>query len=179
MNELLTKFWSFREPIQLRNTLKEVRLLYIFQIYRKIYLKYSFSTKSYICNQFLVQPVVDENPCNPSPCGPNAQCREVNDIGVCACIPGYFGDPYAGCRPECVVNSECDLSKACMQQKCGDPCPGTCGSGAQCNVVNHNPICTCPPGYTGDPFRQCIRPQPSKYTRENTGCRQSWFKKSV
>lgn len=39
--------------------------------------------------------------------------------------------------------------------KCQDPCPGTCGLNAKCYVVNHNPICSCPAGYNGDPFRHC------------------------
>jgi hypothetical protein len=59
------------------------------------------------------------------------------------------------CRPECVVSSECSLNKACLNEKCGDPCPGTCGQNARCNVVNHNPICSCSSGYTGDPFIGC------------------------
>lgn len=54
-----------------------------------------------------------------------------------------------------MVNSDCVLSKACSNQKCRDPCPGTCGIGAKCHVVNHNPICSCPPGFTGNAFVQC------------------------
>lgn len=59
------------------------------------------------------------------------------------------------CRPECVVSSECPLDKACTNQKCLDPCPNTCGIQALCTVRNHNPICACPAGYSGDPFSQC------------------------
>lgn len=44
---------------------------------------------------------------------------------------------------------------ACINQKCRDPCPGSCGSGAECRVVSHSPQCLCPPGYTGDAFRGC------------------------
>lgn len=95
------------------------------------------------------------NPCNPSPCGPNSQCREINGQAVCSCVPGYLGSP-PGCRPECVVNSDCNLNEACSNQKCRDPCPGTCGVGARCQVINHNPICSCPPRYSGDPFLRCI-----------------------
>lgn len=36
-----------------------------------------------------------------------------------------------------------------------DPCPGTCGFNARCQVINHNPICSCNPGYNGDPFVRC------------------------
>lgn len=73
---------------------------------------------------------------------------------VCSCLPNYIGSPPS-CRPQCVVNSECDTSKACINQKCDDPCPNTCGLRAHCLVKNHNPICTCPAGMTGDPFTQC------------------------
>ena len=100
------------------------------------------------------------NPCQPSPCGPNSQCREVNGQAVCSCLPTYIGSP-PGCRPECVVSSECPLDKACVNQKCVDPCPGTCGQNAQCRVNNHSPICSCISGYTGDPFSRCY-PIPRK-----------------
>lgn len=94
------------------------------------------------------------NVCNPSPCGPNSQCREINLQAVCSCVPGYTGSPPT-CRPECITSSECPLNQACVNQKCIDPCPGTCGINAKCQVVNHNPICSCPPNFTGDPFLRC------------------------
>lgn len=98
-------------------------------------------------------PVV-QNPCHPSPCGPNSQCREVNEQAVCSCIQGYIGSP-PNCRPECTTNSECPPSQACLNQKCRDPCPGTCGVNARCTVVNHNPFCNCPDRHTGNPFIRC------------------------
>lgn len=101
----------------------------------------------------LLAPLYTE-PCNPSPCGPYSQCRAVNGQAVCSCVPGYVGSPPA-CRPECTVNSDCGRNEACSNQKCRDPCPGSCGVGARCEVVNHNPICSCPPRYTGDPFTRC------------------------
>jgi hypothetical protein len=100
-----------------------------------------------------VAPPVTQ-PCNPSPCGPNSQCREINGQAVCSCLTGYIGSPPT-CRPECVVSSECPQNQACNNQKCTDPCPGTCGLQARCNVINHNPICSCPSGFTGDPFTRC------------------------
>lgn len=105
----------------------------------------------------LCKPIVIENknPCNPSPCGPNSQCREINGQAVCSCVPGYLGSPPT-CRPECVVSSECASNEACNNQKCRDPCPGTCGVGARCEVVSHNPMCSCPPRFTGDPFIRCL-----------------------
>lgn len=135
-------------------------------------------------------PPVDEpiNPCNPSPCGANAVCKERNGAGSCLCLPEYFGDPYAGCRPECVQNSECDRSKACVNNKCKDPCPGVCGINASeytaknikyisfsftsnkqtkiCSVVcraqNHAPTCYCDVGYIGDPAVAC-HPEPGMW----------------
>lgn len=95
------------------------------------------------------------NPCNPSPCGPNSQCREINNIGVCSCISGYIGNPPT-CRLECSTSSECPLNKACNNYKCLNPCNGACGISAHCEVVNHNPICSCPTYFTGDPFTRCI-----------------------
>lgn len=95
------------------------------------------------------------NPCQPSPCGPNSQCREINNQAVCSCLPDYIGSP-PGCRPECTVNQECPTIQACVNQKCTDPCPGVCASNAQCQVKNHSPICSCRPGYTGDPFSRCF-----------------------
>lgn len=54
-----------------------------------------------------------------------------------------------------------------MNNKCQDPCPGTCGQNTNCQVVNHNPICSCSESYTGDPFTICY-PQPSKSPRETS-----------
>lgn len=103
------------------------------------------------------------NPCYPSPCGPNSNCRENNGVAVCSCHQGMIGAPPS-CKPECVVSSECDLQKACLRNKCVDPCPGTCGQNAQCKVINHNPICSCSPKFTGDPFTRCyeVREDPPK-----------------
>lgn len=95
------------------------------------------------------------NPCYPSPCGLNAICTEQNGAGACSCIPEYLGDPYIECRPECVMNSDCPFNRACINNKCVDPCPGTCGNNAECYVVNHAPLCTCYARYTGNPLSSC------------------------
>lgn len=104
------------------------------------------------------------HPCNPSPCGSNAICKELNGAGSCACLPEYVGDPYSGCRPECVMNSDCPRDKSCVNNKCKDPCPGTCGLNADCRVNNHVPTCLCLPGFTGNPLSSCHQKitQPSK-----------------
>lgn len=108
------------------------------------------------------KPEEPSSPCTPSPCGANAICREQNGAGSCSCIPGYFGNPYENCRPECVVNSDCPFNKACVQYKCQDPCPGTCGTNAECHVASHVPTCICLPAYTGNPFVYCSLLPPPK-----------------
>ena len=97
-----------------------------------------------------------QNPCNPSPCGPNAVCNN----GDCECLPEYVGNPFEACRPECILSSECPRDKMCIKNKCRNPCPGTCGQNAQCDMINHIPVCSCPNNYMGDPFISC-RPQPA------------------
>ena len=99
-------------------------------------------------------PPIKPGSCYPNPCGPYSICTVQGPRPVCECQPGYFGKP-PNCQPECLKNSDCTLDKACINQKCQDPCPGVCGANALCQVVNHNPICSCPPGYNGDPFNYC------------------------
>lgn len=94
------------------------------------------------------------NPCVPSPCGPFSQCQDIGGIPSCSCLPNYVGSA-PNCRPECSINSDCTSDKACIREKCRDPCPGSCGTNAYCNVINHTPVCTCPTDYTGDPFTSC------------------------
>ncbi|XP_065203544.1 neurogenic locus notch homolog protein 2-like [Planococcus citri] len=94
------------------------------------------------------------SPCQPNPCGPNSQCREINDTAVCSCLRGYVGSPPS-CRTECTVNSDCYSDLACINQRCRDPCPGTCGINAKCRAIEHIPNCNCIDGYTGNPFVHC------------------------
>lgn len=110
-------------------------------------------TLYYMFDWWLPAPVI-QNPCHPSPCGPNSQCREINGQAVCSCVPNYIGSPPT-CRPECTVNSDCPFTEACSNQKCRDPCIGACGIGAKCIVVSHSPICSCPNRYSGNPFVMC------------------------
>lgn len=107
---------------------------------------------------------VQRDPCSPSPCGPNAICQSVGQTPACTCLPNYRGSP-PNCRPECTINSECPSNQACIQERCKDPCPGSCGFNALCTVFNHVPMCSCIEGYTGDPFSQCSQQvKPRKYS---------------
>jgi hypothetical protein len=74
---------------------------------------------------------------------------------TCVCLPDYHGDPYIGCRPECVMNTDCQRNEACIRQKCTDPCINVCGQNAQCTVVNHIPTCSCLTGMIGNAFVAC------------------------
>lgn len=49
-----------------------------------------------------------------------------------------------------------------INQKCVDPCPGSCGLNTECAVINHTPSCRCALHYTGDPFQGCS-PVQGKY----------------
>lgn len=84
------------------------------------------------------------------------------------CSQGYEGNPYdqqIGCKRECETNNDCAPILTCVSYKCVDPCPGLCGSLAECRVDNHVPTCTCPPHYTGDPFFQCREIPPTRKTK--------------
>lgn len=109
------------------------------------------------------RPVTPINVCVPSPCGPYSQCQQRGESPSCTCLPNYIGSP-PNCRPECTTNSECPTNRACINEKCRDPCPGSCGILTQCSVLNHTPMCKCLDGYTGNPFTVChsIPPVPSK-----------------
>lgn len=100
------------------------------------------------------------DPCEPTPCGPNSQCRVFGSQAACSCLQNYVGRP-PNCRPECTISAECPGNMACEKEQCKNPCPGSCGPLANCTAVNHIPVCSCPPGFTGDPFATCV-PQSKK-----------------
>lgn len=116
-----------------------------------------FGWKTQLILFLIVAPApveIPQNPCQPSPCGPNSDCREINGSPSCSCLPEFLGTP-PNCRPECVTNSECSNTLACINRKCKDPCIGMCGQNAHCRTVNHIPICMCNSGFLGDPFILC------------------------
>lgn len=119
-------------------------------------------------SSFSIQNVVPiapiEMPCTPTPCGLNSQCRELDNHAVCSCLPDMIGAP-PNCRPECLVSSECALEKSCINQKCKNPCIGVCGLNARCQAINHNPICSCELGFSGDPLVRCLKEEIRKKYR--------------
>lgn len=81
-----------------------------------------------------------DNPCDPSPCGPNTQCSILeNGFSKCSCLTGYIESPNTirGCVPK------------------SNPCqPNPCGLGALCDI-NRDPPCYCPESTVGNPYRTC------------------------
>lgn len=73
---------------------------------------------------------------------------------MCTCLDQFIGSP-PNCRPECTVNSDCPSTRACINQKCKDPCAGACGLQTICQVYQHSAMCSCREGYTGNPFQSC------------------------
>ena len=71
-------------------------------------------------------------------------------------VPPVGVDPLA---PECRDNSECPAHAACINRQCLNPCAVTdpCAVNAFCRVQNHEPVCTCPAGYLGDPRVSCTK----------------------
>lgn len=118
-----------------------------------------------------------KNPCADEICGENAMCHVKMHMPICECPRNYTGDPFVECihmqmialplpsiEYECTVDDDCAANKTCMDNECMNPCNVTyCGGQAECKVFDHNPICSCRAGYTGDPHRACHpMPLPSK-----------------
>lgn len=124
-----------------------------------------YYARSYAPTTYYNDPVYyrSSDGCAGSPCGINAVCRDVGGRPVCSCPTGYKGSPLSRCtRDECLDHSECRGDLACRNGVCVNPCAGTCGANANCEVRNHVPVCSCPKGYKGDPFSQCVLMDPAE-----------------
>lgn len=96
------------------------------------------------------------NPCEPSPCGPNTQCTILNNgLAKCTCLPGYIESPNTirGCIPK---SDQCN--------------PNTCGLGAACDS-SRVPPCYCPEHTVGNPYQSCagehLKPIKSNEKKKN------------
>ncbi|XP_064459913.1 uncharacterized protein LOC135370150 isoform X1 [Ornithodoros turicata] len=141
---------------------------------------------------------VCQDPCKVyGACGINAVCKAINHDRVCACLPDHTGDPRHRCvkdipPPECVrdedcsygricernkctvgcrTDANCPLDENCIYNQCQNPCQrsGVCGRDATCSAVNHRELCSCEPGYTGDPLTACEK-VPEGYCRRDEEC---------
>jgi len=70
---------------------------------------------------------------------------------------------------ECADSNDCAPNKACIDSRCVDPCslPNVCGQYADCLPVNHVGVCSCQPGFTGNPHLGCV---PVQYCGTNSQC---------
>ena len=73
--------------------------------------------------------------------------------------------PFLG-EPEpigCSSDFECATNQACRDRSCINICSvdKPCSPSAICSARNHKASCSCPPGFEGDPYRQCNK---SKHT---------------
>lgn len=93
-----------------------------------------------------------------SSCGQQAECFGINHHAVCECLPGFTGNPNTACTVVgCRSDTECPTDKACINEKCENPCErmASCGRSEVCRVYNHRPECSCPPGLITGPDGQC------------------------
>lgn len=96
------------------------------------------------------------------PCAVNAECYGTNHRAACRCASGFEGNPLHRCeRIECVQNSDCPLSRSCVNRHCVDPCAQSsqiCAQNAICTVRDHHAACRCPESHPlGDPTSYCQR----------------------
>ena len=111
---------------------------------------------SHACVQHNCVPV-----CSPllSTCGKGAVCNGINHKAICECPPGYGGNARVSCvLLGCKSNSDCPTNKACINDRCENPCAvNPCTGNMDCNVYNHIVECACPSGYIGDTKLGCTK----------------------
>lgn len=100
--------------------------------------------------------------CQSSPCGPHAECTEIDNGGsdandyTCKCLADYINRP-PNCRPECSTDSHCPDDMNCINHHCTDACTAEhCGLNAVCNTKAHHAKCECKENFIGDPHHQCV-----------------------
>lgn len=82
------------------------------------------------------------------------------------CLISVSSPPIPKPVPECYSDDECSYDKACLNERCINPClrDRPCGIGAFCSVNNHKAVCTCPIGFEGSPHTECL---PRKFNRKS------------
>lgn len=90
----------------------------------------------------------------------------IDERGNCVCPVeyGYRLDVRGNCvpvkGPECETDDDCPDHKYCNPntKTCDNPCATKkCGLYALCNATNHQAICQCIAGYTGNPEKLCSK----------------------
>lgn len=105
------------------------------------------------------------NPCTAlTPCSTTAKCSVLNSIPLrtmtCTCPEGWILNKEGECKPiilpptgHCESNADCSTNTTCINRLCRNPC--NCGLNSECYIQNHRPICSCKPGYEGNPNVAC------------------------
>lgn len=108
--------------------------------------------------------------CASDTCGPQTECYGINHNPVCECLPGYSGNPKLGCNViGCKSDSECPSEKACINQKCENPCEQQpCITKEICRAYNHKAECSCPPGTISGLYGACM--QLDAVCRDDSDC---------
>ena len=110
--------------------------------------------------------------CTKNNCGEKALCRVSDHRALCLCPEGYQGEPTVKCMKfECQTNDDCDNDKKCVSGSCKNPCleRGVCGINAQCRVENRHGLCSCLPGYFGNPRVECQQTSQSSCKTDSCG----------
>lgn len=107
-----------------------------------------------------------QNPCTVlEPCQRPADCEVVNTLPmrtmICVCPSGYISSGSGTCKTippvtdvACTADTQCPNDRACINGICIKPCD--CGPNAECHIKSHKPVCSCIPGYEGNPNLECV-----------------------
>lgn len=107
------------------------------------------------------------NPCSQGHiCTPDQQCRVLDTLPLrtimCQCPADTITDTSGRCRaieyekPQCTNDLDCADADKCIRGSCVEACKvDVCGVNALCNSLAHQALCTCAPGYTGNPHVEC------------------------
>ncbi|CAL8109613.1 unnamed protein product [Orchesella dallaii] len=77
---------------------------------------------------------------------------------ICACPPGHEGNPYVSClliRTGPPPSQDFPSSTSAADPVCF---PSPCAKFAECKEVNNAPVCSCQPGFDGNPYQECRYP---------------------
>ena len=85
--------------------------------------------------------------------------------GACRPLCSSDSDCVAGnqvcrdrfCVAGCGSDADCAGNAACIQGQCQNPCLfSQCGTCAECSVIGHQALCSCPREMTGNPNVGCV-----------------------
>lgn len=111
----------------------------------------------------------EKAPCDPNPCGPNAECIPEDDkIGPhCKCLKNFYDWP-PNCRPGCESDEQCADDELCISRvnKCEKVCdPSPCGENSVCRVdrAKSRVFCSCLEGFIPERGAGCREKLPSDF----------------